>query len=106
MPILLFQPREATDVALGVRLLEGDPCLLQPALQVDEPAGGQDVFHAGSPVAFTMLARVLAQVAQGPSPGHGPTDGWGLPGQDPEQAGLPGSIPADYADLVPRPKGE
>ncbi len=101
LPVLLLEPCEPRDLALGVGLLERDPGLLEPTAEVDEIPRAQDVLEAGPFMVGSLPPRILPQVPDGAAADDRARRGWLLPRQDPERAGLPGAVAPDHADLVP-----
>ena len=104
--VLLLQPGEARDPILRRVLLEPEPRLLHPSLQLDEPASAQEVLDAAGRVVVPMLPRILSEVAQRPAALHRPRLGRHLAGEDPERAGLAGAVAADDTHLVAARDGE
>jgi hypothetical protein len=89
-----------------VGLSEGDPGLLEPAAEIDQPTRREDVLEREVVVLGPVLAGVLAQVAHRPATKHRAARGLVLTGEHLHRAGLAGAVAPHDADLVARAQVE
>jgi hypothetical protein len=104
--VFLLEPPEASHVLLRRVLLELEARLLHPPLQVDEPAGGEEILDTARLVVGPMLPWILTEISHVAVASHRAGRGRHLPRQDLEGARLARAVAPDHPHLVAGGKHE
>ena len=78
--VVVLEPREPRDVFLRGQLLEQEPGLHAP-LELDQPAGREEVLDPGRAIVGSVLPRILPEVSDGAPAPHRPGRRGQLPGE-------------------------
>ncbi len=99
---LLLRGPEALDVAARGILVHRHPQLLEPRLELVEPAPGEHVGHDRRVVGHRVATGVLGEVPGGAATADDPGPGRRGAAEHPQERGLPGAVATHQADLVAR----